>query len=89
MSTADAALADACPICPPGIPDASLPLGAPEAVPGGAITAHQCGTCEAAWNTFWRDGWPIERTLAPVAAERAERNRAALEAAMKQPRSAA
>ena len=82
-------LADACPACPPGIPGASPPIGIPETVPGGVITAHQCGTCEAAWNTFWRGGWPVDRIMAPVAAARAERNRADLESALKQSRSAA
>lgn len=62
---------DACPVCPPGIPDASPALGEPEEVPGGTVTGHQCGTCETAWTTVWRDGWPIMQQLASVAPERA------------------
>lgn len=59
---------DACPECPPGIPDASPALGTPEAVPGGSVTAHQCGTCKTAWSTLWQAGWPVDRLTAPVAA---------------------
>ena len=81
--------ADACQVCPPGIPDASLPLNTPEAVPGGVVTTHRCGTCETAWTTFWRDCWPVDRLIAPIGAEQAARNRAALEAGLKQDRSAA
>ena len=57
---------DACPECPPGIPPASPPVGTPEQVPGGIITAHQCEACGAAWSTFWREGWPVDRLIAPV-----------------------
>ena len=57
---------DACPECPPGIPDASPALGAPEQAPGGIVTSHQCGTCETAWSTYWRDGWPVDRLVALV-----------------------
>ena len=57
---------DACPECPPGIPDASPALGATERVPGGTVTSHQCGTCETAWSTYWRDGWPVDRLVALV-----------------------
>ena len=49
---------DACQACPPGIPDASPALGAPETVPGGLVTAHQCGMCEAAWSTCGATGGP-------------------------------
>jgi hypothetical protein len=62
---------DACPVCPPGIPDASPSIGAPETAPEGAVTAHQCGTCETAWNTLWREGWPVDRLIAPVSPEQA------------------
>jgi hypothetical protein len=75
--------ADACPACAPGDPSASPPVGIPERVAGGTVTAHECALCQAAWNTFWREGWPIERLIAPVAPEQAERNRAALEDALK------
>ena len=68
---------DACPKCPPGIPDASPSLGAPETVPEGEVTAHQCGTCEAAWSTLWQDGWPVDRMTAPVALEDGTRDRTA------------
>ena len=60
---------DACPACPPGIPDAAPSLGDPEQVPGGTVTAHQCGLCGSAWSALWRDGWVIDRLVAPVAAE--------------------
>lgn len=59
-------LADACPSCPPALPDASLPAGFPRQVPGGIETDHECGLCGMAWSTFWRDGWPIERMYADV-----------------------
>jgi hypothetical protein len=74
---------DACPACAPGDPPASLPVGTPEQVPGGILTAHQCSLCETAWNTFWRDAWPVDRLLAPVTADQAARNRKALDEAMK------
>lgn len=80
---------DACPACAPGDPPASLPAGAPEQVPGGILTTHQCAVCETAWSTFWRDGWPVDRLIAPVAPDKAERNRASLEAALRRDRSAA
>jgi hypothetical protein len=66
---------DACQSCPPGLPDASPSLGAPEQVPGGVVTAHQCGTCGGAWNTLWQGGWPVERLLAPVSPDQAGRDR--------------
>ena len=75
---------DACPACDPGDPPASLPVGTPEQVPGGEVTAHQCAVCGTAWETFWREGWPIDRLIAPVSPERAERHRADLERALKQ-----
>ena len=37
---------DACPECPPGIPDAAPAIGKPIHVPGGTVTDHQCGTSE-------------------------------------------
>jgi hypothetical protein len=73
---------DACPVCQPGIPDASPALAPPEVVPGGTLTAHQCEACGTAWETFWRDGWPIDRLIAPVTPEQAGRHRAELGAAM-------
>jgi hypothetical protein len=69
MTECSAAYLDACPKCPPGIPDASPALGTPEQVPGGTVTAHQCGLCGAAWNTFWQGGWPVDRMNAPVVAD--------------------
>ena len=66
---------DACPRCPPGIPEASPSLGPALDVDGGKVTDHQCSACETAWSTFWRDGWPVERLIAPVSAVRASRNR--------------
>ena len=76
--------ADACPVCDPGDPPASPPVGYPRRVRGGLITAHQCAVCEAAWETFWREGWPIDRLIAPVSPEQAEQNRKALDKAMKE-----
>ena len=81
---------DACPVCPPGIPDASPPLGPVEFVNGGRVTDHECGSCRTGWSTFWdHDGWPIDRLIAPMAPDRAERNRAVLAEALKAERNAA
>ena len=75
---------DACPVCQPGIPDASLPLGPAESVNGGQVTDHQCGSCGTAWSTFWdRYGWPIDRLIAPVSPEQAAEHRAVLKRALK------
>ena len=74
---------DACPVCPPGIPDASPPLGPVEFVNGGRVTDHECGSCGTAWSAFWRDGWAIDRLIAPVSPDQAERNRAVLAEALK------
>jgi len=74
---------DACPACPPGDAPAAPPLAPAEAANGGRVTTHQCAVCETAWSTFWREDWPIDRLLAPVAAERAEWNRAVLEKTLK------
>jgi hypothetical protein len=71
-------LTDACPVCQPGVPPASLPVGDPLSVPGGVVTAHECVLCGAAWETFWREGWPVDRMLAPVSPDQAARNRAVL-----------
>jgi hypothetical protein len=68
---------DACPKCPPGIPDASPSLAAPETVPGGKVTAHQCGTCKTAWNTLWQNGWPVDRMTAPVTLDATKQTRSA------------
>ena len=74
---------DACPECPPGIPPASPPVGDAEQVPGGIVTAHQCAVCAVAWETFWRDGWPVERLLTPVSPDRASRDRQALDGSLR------
>ena len=74
---------DACQSCPPGIPDASPPLGPALDVNGGKVTDHQCSTCDTAWSTFWKDGWPIDRLIAPVSAGQASRNRDVLASAVK------
>ena len=55
---------DACPECPPGIPDAAPAVGPAEQVPGGVVTDHACGLCGCAWSASWRDGWVIGRLLA-------------------------
>ena len=83
MST-PADLTDACPASAPGDHPASPPVGIPKEVPGGIITAHQCEVCKTAWETFWREGWPIEQLIAPVSSEQATRNRNALDEAMKE-----
>jgi len=47
---------DACPVCPPGIPDAALPR------PDGTYT---CPSCGQRWHTQRdRYGWPLERRAA-------------------------
>jgi hypothetical protein len=74
--------ADACPVCSPGIPDASPAIGEPEQVPGGTVSTHQCGLCGSAWLAFWRDGWVIDRLLAPVGAVQADINRGVLTEAL-------
>ena len=74
-------LIDACPVCAPGDPPASPAVGMPQQVPGGTIAAHQCAVCGTAWETFWREGWPIDRLIAPVSEQQANRNRALLERA--------
>lgn len=79
---------DGCPVCFPGDAPACPPVGSPEQVNGGIITAHQCACCGAAWESFWSEGWPVERLLAPVSPDDAARNRQALERALR-PRSAA
>lgn len=66
MDGGTAVLADACPVCDPGCAPASLPVGTPETVPGGIITAHECSVCGSAWETFWHDGWAVDRRVAPV-----------------------
>jgi hypothetical protein len=66
-------LIDACQVCPPPFDHDGCPaIGAPEKVSGGILTDHQCGVCGTAWSTFWRDGWPVDRLIAPVAAGDAE-----------------
>jgi len=64
---------DACPSpdCHPGIPDACLPAGPPEEVPGGVLYPYQCAACGMTWQTlFDAFGWTVERTTAPVAEAR-------------------
>ena len=76
-------LTDACQVCAPGDPPASPPVGTPLQVPPGTVTAHQCALCGAAWETLWRDGWPIDRMLAPVAPDDGARNRETLKRALR------
>ena len=69
MSTLD--LPDACPLCPPGLPDASLSLLSEE-VNGETVASYECAECGAGWSTrFDVNGWPVERSLAPVATREA------------------
>jgi hypothetical protein len=79
--SAPVTLADACPACQPGVPDASPALTS-EPVNGGALTTHQCEACGTAWETFWRDGWPVDRLIAPVAPDDAEIHRGVLTEAL-------
>ncbi len=65
---------DACPQCPPGIPDSSPSLGPALDADGGQVTDHECSLCGTAWSTSWRDGWPVDRMTAPVSPVRADRN---------------
>jgi hypothetical protein len=72
------ALADACPVCPPGEADASLPVGPVTEVNGGRVADYQCSACETAWSA-WSDrfGFVHDRLIAPVSPEQAEQHRAA------------
>ncbi len=88
MSTL-ADLIDACPVCVPGDPPASSVIGDPRQVPGGIVAAYQCAVCATAWETYWRDGWPIDRLIAPVSAGQASRNRDVLASAVQPRRDAA
>jgi hypothetical protein len=57
---------DACPACPPGVPDAALPLTSVDANDG-TLASYECITCGTGWETWFdRYGWPVERTTAPV-----------------------
>jgi hypothetical protein len=74
---------DACPVCPPGDHDACLPVGIPEPVNGGMLADYQHGYCGTAWTTwFTQDGWPVERSIAPVSPEQAAGNCELLELAL-------
>ena len=65
---------DACPECPPGIPDAAPAVGEPVHFAGGTLTDHgPCGLCGSAWTAVWRDGWVIGRLLAETYGEPATR----------------
>ena len=65
---------DACPACPPGIPDASLPVGPVAEVNGGRVADYECACCGTAWSTWWdRYGFPLDRMTAPVSPS--DRNR--------------
>jgi hypothetical protein len=76
-------LADACPVCPPPFDhDACPAAGEPEEVSGGTVTSHQCGLCGSAWSAFWRDGWVIDRLIAPVAPDDAGLHRGVLTEAL-------
>ena len=77
-------LADACPACPPGIPDAALPVGPVAEVDGGRVADYECSSCGCAWSTWWdRYGFPVDRLLAPVSPDRASRNRDVLAEALR------
>ena len=69
---------DACPSCDPGVPAAALPAGVPEVVDGGVLASYECELCGTGWTTrFDVYGWVVERSVAPVSPERAERSAAA------------
>ena len=77
-------LIDACPVCPPGLPDASLPVGPVREVNGGRVADYQCSSCGTAWSA-WFDRWnfAIDRLIAPVSPELAVRHRADLAAGLR------
>ncbi len=79
-----AALPDSCPVCQPGIPDAALPLADPEPVNGGTLAGYACSSCGSRWQTWFdRFGWPIDRLIAAVSPEQAERHRDELAAELR------
>ena len=72
-------MTDACPVCPPPFDTDGCPaIGESEQVPGGTLTNHQCGICGTAWTAFLRDGWVIDRLIAPVTPGDAEIHRGVL-----------
>jgi hypothetical protein len=63
---------DACPACPPGIPDAALPVGPVTEADGGLVADYECSSCGCAWSALFDEHWwPVERIIAPVAEPRA------------------
>ena len=66
---------DACQVCQPGDAPAAPPLGPAEEANGGEVTDHQCSVCKTAWSTFWREGWAIDRLIAPVSQDSAVEHR--------------
>jgi hypothetical protein len=77
-------LIDACPVCPPGIPDASLPVGPVRESGGGRVADFQCTGCGTAWSAWFdRHGFAIDRRIAPVSPEQANRHRADLAAGIR------
>jgi len=65
------AMADACPECPPGIPDASPPIGPVTGSGRFRVTDHQCQECGTAWTaTSDRWGFVHDRSIA-IAPEQA------------------
>ena len=81
---AELTLPDACPVCPPGIPDVSLPLTLPAEAAGGTIAPYRCGSCGSSWRT-WSDcwGWPVLRLFEPVTPEQELRARVMLAGAVR------
>ena len=63
MSTT--AYIDACPECPPGLPDASPALGTQVTADGVPVTDHECGLCGLRWTAEWVAGWVSARTTVP------------------------
>lgn len=74
VHAAAADLRDACPLCQPGFPDASHPVGTVTEVPGGRVADFECTDCGTAW-TSWLDrfGFVHARLIAPVAGQSARR----------------
>ena len=78
MIAAELPPVDACPSCDPGIPGPSLPAGDPEPAALGIAYPYECEVCHIGWTTvFDVYGWVVDRSVAPVSPERAERRAAA------------
>jgi hypothetical protein len=58
------AVADACPVCQPGIPDPADPVHVVAAPGGGTWALYACPDCGAVWETLaGADGWTDSRRI--------------------------